>query len=553
MKKHHIVGTSSAGGYELPLYTVERPGDLDLAAPRRVRVVVVGGGLSGLACAADLASRGVGCTLLDEDDTVGVRGASSRGIAYARKSLETFDRLGALAPIAERGVTWSVGRTFDMERELFRIDLALQSRSVQPPFVNIQQFRVEAALVDCCYELGVDLRWKNAVTRVHAREDHALLDVQTPFGSYQLEAEWLIDATGVNSSIREDAGISVSGTRGEDKWCICDVRLAQDWPLERWTWVRAPFNGARAVWQHPLPDNVWRLDYQLDADADVQALGDDGARRLVRSHLGPGVEFEIVCTGPWSYRNQLADRFRQGRIVLIGDAAHAFSPFGGRGGNSGVQDAENIAWKLALVLRGLARASLIDSYDLERRAAAQLNLAVTSDTNRFLAPPSADEREARNQLLEAAVSDAALRPRINTGKLSEAFVYAPSDWVQSGGHAVSNMALVRGNGARVRLTELLAGPISGVLLHFCGDDAASGNLRSKVEALRCDARYIRVASEPGSADILETPELRLDIGLATGGDAAVWIRPDGHVATVQEGIGIVQGMQRALQGHAWGA
>lgn len=545
MNKCHIVGTFSAGGYELPRYAAPRVADIDAPTPRRVPVVVVGGGLSGLACAVDLASRGIRCTLLDEDDTVGVRGASSRGIAYARKTLEILDRLGALAPVAGHGVTWTVGRTFDMDLELFGIDLSLKSHSIQPPFVNIQQFRVEAALVDRAYEVGVDMRWKNAVRRVQIHADGVSIEVDTPEGAYRLHADWLIDATGVNSSIRDDAGIAVSGSRSEDRWCICDVRLKQRWPLERWTWVRAPFNGARAVWQHPLPGNVWRLDYQLGPDAQVREIDDAGARALVEAHLGPDVDFEVVWSGIWVYRNQLAERFRQGRVVLIGDAAHAFSPFGGRGGNSGIQDAENIAWKLALVVRGLASEALIDSYDVERRAAAQHNLDVTSATARFLGPPSAAERQARDRIVEAARTDPAMRSQVDTGKLSEPFVYRVSPIVQDGGHSLPNIALAFGDGRPVRLSQLVAGPISGVLLHFCEDDAQAHELRTQVHALACDARYMRVCTRPGHDALRANAALRLDAGLPPEGDVAVWVRPDGHVAAVLPGMAIVPAIIRA--------
>ncbi|MGE3247707.1 MAG: FAD-dependent oxidoreductase, partial [Beijerinckiaceae bacterium] len=422
MTREHIAGEIAASGYRLPVYAYRRPSDIGERI-RRVPVVVVGAGLSGLACALDLTSRGVSCLVLDDDCTVGVRGASSRGIAYARKTLEILGRLGALAPVASRGVTWAVGRTFDYDHELFRFDLAADGSLLQPPFVNIQQFYVEAAMVDRAYEMGIEIRWKNTVTGIRVASDHVMLDVTTPDGMYNIEAEWLIDASGVNSKLRGQAGISVATAQGEDRWCICDVRFKRPWPIERWTWLRAHFNGGRAVWRHPLPDDVWRLDYQLPSTESAQFIDEKTAYDMVRNHVGPQEEFEVVWAGPWAYRNQLADRFRNGRVFLVGDAAHAFSPFGGRGGNSGVQDSENLAWKLALVLQGTAPDALLDSYNDERREAARHNIHVTSETNEFLNPASWYRRMMRNCILESARHLPLMRRFVNSGKMSVPFVY----------------------------------------------------------------------------------------------------------------------------------
>lgn len=532
MTREHIAGEIAASGYRLPVYAYQRPSDLDGKATRRVPVVIVGAGLSGLACALDLTTRGVPCLVLDDDCTVGVRGASSRGIAYARKTLEILGRLGALAPVAARGVTWTVGRTFDYDHELIRFNLAMDGSSLQPPFVNIQQFYVEAAMVDRAYEMEIDIRWKNTVTGIHAERDHVRLDIATPDGTYDLDAEWVIDASGVNSRLREPAGISVQSSSGEDRWCICDVRFKRPWPVERWTWLRAHFNGGRAVWRHPMPDDVWRLDYQLSAGEGATLIDDNAAYQMVRNQVGPKEEFEVVWAGPWAYRNQLAERFRSGRVFLVGDAAHAFSPFGGRGGNSGIQDSENLAWKLALVLRGVAPEALLDSYNEERREAARHNIQVTSETNEFLNPTSRIRRLLRNGILESARKLPFMRSYVNSGKMSVPFVYKPSPVILEGGHALSDIAIRYGDDRKTRTTELLAGPIAGVLLDFCEDPEASAKLRAAVAASGREIRFLRVSAEPGADDLLVDGVLRRNAGLPAEGEAVVLLRPDGHVAAM---------------------
>lgn len=353
------------GGYQLPVFPFVPPPELQSGRPGRYPVVIAGGGLSGLALACDLATRGIRSVVLDEDGTVGARGASSRGICYSQKTLEIFDRLGLYDRIRDKGTTWSIGKTFSGEDLVYSFDLKASSNSRQPPFINLQQFYVEWYLVDRISALGLtDLRWRNRVTRVTQDDRRATVCVDTPAGAYELEAEWLDDASGVHSAIRDGFGLETHMAKNADRWCITDVRFAKSIPIERWTWVQAPFNENRAVWQHNMADGVWRLDYQMAPDADPDHVSrPEVAHARLRAHLGPEVEYELVWVGPYSYRHMLLDRFRQGRVFFTGDAAHVVNPFGARGGNSGVADAENLAWKLALVLRGHAVKALLADVD----------------------------------------------------------------------------------------------------------------------------------------------------------------------------------------------
>ncbi|WP_295540051.1 FAD-dependent oxidoreductase [uncultured Pseudacidovorax sp.] len=443
--------------YELPHWPFVPPPELAAGTEGRHPVVIVGAGLSGLTLACDLASRGIRAVLLDEDDTVGVRGASSRGICYAQKSLEIFARLGIYERIAAKGATWSFGRTFSGETEVYSFNLRTDSVSVQPPFINLQQFYVEWFLVDRIAELGLtDMRWKNRVLQVEPQADGVVLAVETPAGTYRLHAGHLIDATGAHSPIRTQLALPAHASRSTDRWCISDVRFRKPLPVERWTWVDAPFNEGRGVWQHLMGDGVWRMDYQMPDDADPAevSLPEVAAARL-RAQLGPDVDFEFVWIGPYGYRDHLLKRFRYGRIFFIGDAAHVVSPFGARGGNTGIQDAANLAWKLALVLRGEAPAALLDSYDAERRPAAAHNLEVTSRSARFLAPRSAAEHTLRRAVVALAARHAFARGLVNTGRMSVANDYPPSAWLPAGSRTVQNVPLTDGLGAPASLTDLL--------------------------------------------------------------------------------------------------
>jgi 3-(3-hydroxy-phenyl)propionate hydroxylase len=511
----------------LPTYEFTAPPELTSGKTPTYPVVIVGGGLVGLAAACDFASRGIRAVVLDEDNTVGVRGAASRGIAYAQKTLEIFERLGIYGRIAEKGVRWSVGRTLVGNDEIFSFDLAPSSLSRQPPFINIQQYYVEWYLVDRIRELGLtDLRWLNKVTGFAQHGDHCELRVDTPQGDYALRAQWVIDASGVHSIVREAAGIAVETTSGHDRWCICDVRFERKMPLERWTWIEAPFNDNRAVWQHPMADDVWRLDYQQDPHADPTDLArPEVVERLVRRHLGDAA-FEIVWVGPWAYRNQLASGFRKGRLFLAGDAAHAFSPFGGRGGNSGVQDAENLVWKLGAVLACRAPPALLDTYDAERRPAAAHNIAVTAATTRFLRPNSPGGRATRDAILGLARRFAFGKGLVNSGRLSVPFVYGH---LPGGGWSLPNVPLAMENGRAGCLVDLFRGEAQPVALWFPrdADVRLAGALRS---ALGSGTRIVAVgAAVPGVSHVTDV-EGKLAAATRAAAGEVLLVRPDMHVA-----------------------
>lgn len=443
------------GGYELPVYPFVPPPELAGGEMRRYPIVIVGGGLAGLTLGCDLANRGVDCVLLDEDDTIGVRGASSRGIVYAQKTLEIFAHLGTYPRMREKGITWSDAKTLAGNDVVYSFNLQSASVSDQPPFINLQQFYVEWFLADRIAALGhCDLRWKNRVTKVESRDNFVLVSVETPAGAYTLEADWLVDATGVNSPIRRGFGLETHTARSADRWCITDVRFKERFPTERWTWVEAPFNENRAVWQHLMGDDVWRLDYQMDPDCDPEYVSRrDVAEARLRAHLGE-VEFELVWVGPYAYRDHLLDRFRHGRVFFIGDAAHVVSPFGARGGNSGIQDAYNLGWKLALVRGGRVPATLLDTYDAERQPAARQNLEVTSRTARFLAPRSPAERTLRDAAIALARKHPFARRLVNSGRLSVPNPYPDSPAVTNGGHSVQNVPITLPDGTRSTLVEL---------------------------------------------------------------------------------------------------
>jgi 3-(3-hydroxy-phenyl)propionate hydroxylase len=523
-------GEAPQAAYRLPEYPYRTPPELQpgRAAPGRYPLVIVGAGLAGLTLAADLATRGVRCVVLDEDNTVGVRGAASRGIVYVQRTLEIMDRLGLYDRIAGRGVRWSVGRVLAGREQLYRFDFQPTSVSRQPPFINLQQFHLEGFLVDRIGELGLtDLRWKNRLAGIRNRPDHVELQVATPDGPCTLQADWVVDAEGVNSLARRGLQLPEHTERGQDRWCITDVRFTQSRVNERWTWIEAPFNENRGVWQHLMADQVWRLDFQMAPDADpAEVSRPEVARQRVAAMLGPDVEFELVWVGPYSYRTLLMERFRHGRLLFIGDAAHAVNPFGARGGNSGVMDADNLGWKLALLLAGRAGDAVLDTYDLERHRAAEENARITSRTGRFMQPRSAMEFTLRTAALQLARQHAFARTLLNPGRMCTPHHYGGLPTVGPGEHAgrvVPNVALARG-GQPLHFVDLQREAGAELLALVSGGDAQP--LAAALEAARLPVRVLDVGRD------VQDPQGLLVAQTGTPHGGVALLRPDSHLAAV---------------------
>jgi len=544
-------------GYELPEYPFVEPPELKGGPLRRHKIVIVGAGITGLTLACCLARLGVQAVLLDEDNTVGVKGASSRGICYTQKSLEIFQRLGVYERIAAKGIQWSVGRTFAGQDEVYSFDLRQQSSfglSSQPAFINIQQFYIEGYLVERLYGLGqVDLRWKSRVTGFKQHEGYATLTVETPAGSYRLEAEHVIDASGSHTPFHGWTGATMTSRRGDDRWCIADVRFRHRPPQERHTWIEAPFNGNRAVWQHLMGDEVWRIDYQMEPNADPELVSrEDVVRDRLKLQFGPDVDCEIVWVGPYAYRSQCLDRLRIGSVYFMGDTAKIVSPFGARGGNTGVADADNLAWKLAAVLRGQAPATLLDSYHEERHEAAAQNVMVTNRTARFLRPADGMERTFRTAAISLARQHPFARALINTGRMAVANSYTRSGICdRTGGLSVQNVHFRWADGGTGCVNDLIEWAAGQLLVLVFGDISGAAAQRLRHLGSAAPVRCVQVVgpdTRPQAREFVIDPQGHLQGACHVFGHAWALVRPDAYIAATGESVdaGLIQAIERAI-------
>ena len=382
-------------------------------------VVIAGAGPIGMAAARDLALRGVRSIVLDDDDKVSV---GSRAICWARRTLEIFERLGVASRMMQKGVTWNTGRVFsgDDREPVFSFDLSPDRDQCFPAFINLQQYYVEEYLVDVLDQTPLtELRWQSKVSGVRQTGDGVEITVQTPVGSYTVTADYLLAADGSRSTVRGLLGLEFVGEVFQDHFLIADVRMRAERPAERWFWFDPPFARGQSALLHKQPDDVWRLDFQLGWNIDREAELDPervGAR--VRRMLGADVAFELEWASIYTFQCRRLARFVHDRVIFAGDAAHLVSPFGARGANGGVQDVDNLCWKLALVLAGTAPSALLASYDTERGFAADENIRHSTRSTEFITPKSTTSRAFREAVLELARDHRFARAYVNSGRLS---------------------------------------------------------------------------------------------------------------------------------------
>lgn len=389
-------------------------------------LVIVGAGPVGLVAALDCARRGIPVVVLDDNNSVSM---GSRAVCYAKRSLEVLDRLGQGEALAAQGIRWQVGKVFFKNDLAYQFDLLPQAHHKMPAMINLQQYHLEERLVRACQlEPNIELRWKHKVIALEQQGEGVGLQVQTPDGVFAMQTDWLIACDGAGSDTRAMLGLDFEGQVFQDRFLIADVVMKnQNFPTERWFWFDPPFHRNQSVLLHKQCDDVWRIDFQLGRDADpAEERKPEKVIPRIQAMLGPDAEFELEWVSVYQFACRRMKSFRQGRVLFAGDAAHQVSPFGARGANSGMQDADNLGWKLKAVLDGRAPTSLLDSYTQERAAAADDNIANSTRSTDFISPKSRASLRLRNAVLELAKTEAFARPLVNSGRLSMPTPYRDS-------------------------------------------------------------------------------------------------------------------------------
>ena len=387
------------------------------------RVAVIGNGPVGQTTALLLARWGVPVVVLDQRAERDLTG--SRSICQQGDVLDVWAGVGVGQQLADEGVTWTTARTFYRDAELFSHTFRDPGRAHFPPFVNISQARTEQLLDQrIAADPLIEVRWGHRVTGLEQDAD----EVRLRCGSEVVAADYAVACAGAHGDgARRMLGVRFEGHSFDDLFLICDIRAdLPQWASERRFYFDPEWNPGRQVLIHPCPDSMFRIDWQIPPDFDLDAESASGALDArIRAIIGDR-EYEVVWKTVYRFHSRLVDRMRAGRVLLAGDCAHLVAPFGARGLNSGVADAENAAWKLAFVLHGWAGPELLDSYHAERHPAAEENIAVTTATMEFLVPQTEEQRQRRLRALEGAATDPAARAAVDSGRLSEPFWYVDS-------------------------------------------------------------------------------------------------------------------------------
>ncbi|MEM8801178.1 MAG: FAD-dependent oxidoreductase [Pseudomonadota bacterium] len=507
------------------LYPYERSTDQDADAPVRAPVVVIGGGPVGVGIAIDLGRQGIPVVVLDDHEGIGM---GSRAICFAKRTLEIADRYGCGAPMLDKGVVWNLGKVFHEDRKVFEFNLLPEEGHKYPAFINLQQpyfekFQVEQVRKLQAQGAPIDIRGKNRVERVEVKGDHVVLEVMTPEGPYTLEADWLIGCDGANSALRNMMGLDFEGRVFQDSFLIADIKMINNtFPTERWFWFEPPFGSGASTLLHKQPDDVWRVDFQIGWDVDrKEEMKEENIRRRLDAMLGD-VEYDIVWSSIYTFQCKRMDTFRHGPVLFAGDSAHQVSPFGARGANSGMQDVDNLGWKLGLVINGQAPDALLDTYHEERARGADENILNSTRATDFITPKSKISHVFRNAVLDLAENHAFARPLVNSGRLSIPCVYD--------GLSLNGPDALAGGPTRTRVGS----PCPDAPL---GDGFLISELGNSFKVLTIDADAPGSVTEGGitatrlAVSVSDDPTGALkDRYLGDANSAIYLIRPDQHIA-----------------------
>ena len=499
--------------------------------PDRIAVLIAGGGPVGLTLAALLARQGVRSLVVEADEGYCT---GSRAICISRRSQEILWTAGAGGALAAKALPWTGGRSYWRNHEVLHFQMPSEPTERFAPMVNIQQYHVEAFVHEALQRVPelVQVAWATRVTGVRQEGDGVLVDVEGPSGRQTLRTEYLAACDGGRSTVRDQLGLQFEGTQYEGRYVIVDIVQKTRRPVERLAWFDPPSNPGSTLLMHRQPDDVWRIDYQLRDDEDaVEALKPENILPRVRSHLqmiGEAEPWELLWASMYNAKCLTLPSYRHGRVLFAGDAAHLVPIFGVRGLNSGLDDAANLAWKLALVLEGGADAALLDTYSQERVPAARENIAHGAKSTEFMAPPDFAFRLMREATLRLALDEPAVRPLINP-RQSAPVAYASStlNGTEQGAWASAQAApgqpapeaRLAGPGGAFHLTQCFGTDFTclvfsdGALPHAVSDLAAQG------------IAVLDIAPEADAHG-----QARTRYGLA--GDAAtglVLVRPDGYV------------------------
>ncbi|MEH2541761.1 MULTISPECIES: FAD-dependent monooxygenase [unclassified Bradyrhizobium] len=523
-----------------PRFAARRVPELDGEATRHP-VLIVGAGPIGMTAALVLARYGIKSVLIDRKDTFN---DGSRAICVARPSMHILERIGAVGPFVEKALGWRFGRSYYRGEQIFRLEMPQPPGEKYLPMYNLQQQYIEKFLHDAVAACDlVDMRWQSELSAIERHNDGVSVRISSPAGDYRLDADYVLAADGARSPIRSMLGLRLKGDNYEGRYVIADIRMDHDFPTERRAFFEPSGNPGGTVLIHKQPDDIWRVDYQLrEGENEQEALKEENLRARVGAILadiGHTNAWDLEWWSVYSANTLCLDDYKHGRVFFIGDAAHIVPIFGVRGLNNGLADAENIGWKLALVLHGEADERLLDSFSPERRGATLDVFANATKSTRFMTPPTRGWRLAREAALSLSLKHEFPRGLANPRQMqpytysdSPLTLYAERDTEFAGGprcgSAAPNARLADGS----YLLDRAGNGMTAIL--FCEGPPVAEQAALLAQLGRIDKRFAAVlVTSRGSAS--ETKAIADQDGeiarlFAASPGTLYLLRPDLHIA-----------------------
>jgi len=382
-------------------------------AQERKQVVIVGAGPAGMVTALELARHGVASVVLSAELQLS---QGSRAICFTRRSMEILQQVGVAQRMTEGGLPWRFGNSYYRGQRVFRMEAPHDEDDRFFPILNVQQQFMEEYLHDACVANPlIDFRWGNKVNTVQQKMGYAEVEVDTPEGTYTLEADWLIAADGGRSGIRSAMNLPMEGASYEGFFVIADIRIDLPFPTERRAYFDPEWNPGNTILMHREPQGIWRVDYQLPpGETPEDALRPESLKARINAQLAmighAGLPWEMDWSSVYSARTLTLSNFVHGNIIFTGDAAHLLPIFGVRGANTAFQDAQSLGWHLAYVVKGLAGEALLRNHSTERVGAAREIIEEAGKSTRFMAPPSPGFRLLRDAVLSLSLTQDFVRP-----------------------------------------------------------------------------------------------------------------------------------------------
>lgn len=526
-----------------------------------IDVLVVGAGPTGLTMASELARHGSRPRIIDRAPAPATE---SRAFGVHARTMELFDTIGAIEPLLARGTPVQSVSVYNRGSRMACIDLHGKIDSKYPFILILPQSDTERVLTDHLASFRVRVDRSTTLEGLAQDDGGVTAHLRLPDGGAEsVRCRYLIGCDGAHSVVRKGVDIPFEGAAYPNQWLLADMRL--DWELDHDD--LAVFTHPRGVSAYfPLAEQRSRFMFQLPDTGLDDELGEptlDHVRRLLTEREVP---FREVRDPTWlayfRLHHRLAARFRAGRVFLAGDAGHIHSPVGGQGMNIGIQDAFNLAWKLALVLRGHAPGTLLDSYEVERRRVDRGVVDLTHRATTLVGARNPVLRAVRSAVIKVASKLDSVQHRLLTTisqiehhyrgspivaeswKMSRNVEgFRPPEDALAPGERVADFALEHARtGEATSLYELLTGAEHELLLftglHPGAEELA--RLRSIVE--RVEARYpelieVHLIQVPGSSSV-GLPEVashhidgdhRMHLAFGASCASVYLVRPDGYV------------------------